>query len=133
MKLTTMVNLSDICLGCGQLKTDCDCKKRSKHGNVKTVLDGITYDGAKEANRSAELKVIAFAKQISELRIQVPFRLVVNDQHVCTYIADFVYRDLKTGKEVVEDVKSDHTRKLPVYRIKKKLMKACLGIEIVEV
>lgn len=128
-----MVNLSDICLGCGQLKTDCACKKKSKHRNVKTDLDGITYDSGKEANRAAELKVIAIAGKISDLRTQVPFKLIVNGQHVCTYIADFVYRDLVIGEEVVEDVKSDHTRKLQVYRIKKKLMKACLNIEIVEV
>jgi len=96
-------------------------------------LDGITYDSAKEANRAAELKIVALAKQIDDLRTQVPFKLIVNEQTVCTYVADFVYLDLVTGNVVVEDVKSDHTRKLPVYRIKKKLMKACLGIEIVEV
>lgn len=128
-----MVNLSDICLGCGQLKTECSCKKRSKHRNVKTKLDDVTYDSAKEANRAAELKLVALAGQIDELRTQVPFELFVNGQLVCVYVADFVYLDLVTGNVVVEDVKSPHTRNLPVYRIKKKLMKACLGIEIVEV
>lgn len=128
-----MVNLSDICLGCGQLKTECSCKKRSKHRNIKTKLDGVSYDSAKEANRAAELKLVAIAGQIQDLRNQVPFDLVVNEQKICTYIADFVYVDVATGKVIVEDVKSDHTRKLPVYRIKKKLMKACLNIEILEV
>lgn len=128
-----MVNLSDICLGCGQLKTECGCKNKSKHRNVKTKLDGVSYDSAKEANRAAELKLVASAGQIRDLRTQVPFDLFVDKQKICTYIADFVYFDLATSQRVVEDVKSDHTRKLPVYRIKKKLMKACLGIEIVEV
>lgn len=128
-----MTLLSDICIGCGQLKTDCECKKKSKHRNVKTKLDGVTYDSAKEANRAAELRLCVIGKKISELRAHVPYKLIVNDQYVCTYEADFVYLDLVTGKVVVEDVKSIHTRKLPVYRIKKKLMKACLGIEIVEV
>ncbi len=128
-----MVHLSDICLSCGQLKTCCACKKKSKHRNVKTKLDDVTYDSAKEANRAAELKIIALAGQIADLKPQVPFKLVVNKQLVCTYIADFVYRDVASGNTIVEDVKSPHTRKLAVYRIKKKLMKACLGIEIVEV
>jgi hypothetical protein len=128
-----MVNLSDICLGCGQLKTECACKKRSKHRNVKTQLDGVSYDSAKEANRAAELRLCVIGNKIADLRAHVAYKLVVNDQYVCSYEADFVYLDLVTGKEVVEDVKSDHTRKLPVYRIKKKLMKACLGIEIIEV
>jgi len=128
-----VVNLSDICIGCGELKTDCICKKRSKHRNVKTKLDGIEYDSKKEAMRAAELKIFVIGKQIADLRTQVPFELIVNDQLVCVYVADFVYVDLVTGNVVVEDVKSDHTRKLSVYRIKKKLMKACLGIEIIEV
>jgi len=34
---------------------------------------------------------------------------------------------------VVEDVKSEFTRKDPVYRLKYKLMKACHGIDIREV
>lgn len=127
------MQLSDICFGCGQLKSECACKKRSKHRNVKTKLDGVSYDSAKEANRAAELKLVALAGQIRDLRTQVPFELFVDKQKICTYIADFVYFDLVTSKMVVEDVKSDHTRKLQVYRIKKKLMKACLGIEIVEV
>lgn len=128
-----MVNLSDVCLGCGQLKTVCICKRKSKHRNVKTNLDGVTYDSKKEANRAAELKIVALAGKIAELRTQVPFVLFVNEQKICTYIADFVYRDMATGNIVVEDVKSEHTRKLQVYRIKKKLMKACFGIEILEV
>lgn len=128
-----MVNLSDICFGCAQLKTNCACKKKSKHRNVPTELDGVMYDSGKEANRAAELRIFVIGKQIADLRTQVPFELIVNGQHVCTYVADFTYVDLTTGDMVVEDVKSEHTKKLQVYRIKKKLMKACLGIEIVEV
>src|SRR3990172_3854168 len=46
------------------------------------------------------------------------------------YNPDFSYR--KSGL-VVEDVKSPVTRKLPAYRLKKKLMLACYGITIVEI
>jgi hypothetical protein len=55
----------------------------------------------------------------------------VREQLVCTYIADFVYRNSQ-HQEVVEDVKSEITRKNPVYRIKKKLVKAIFGVDISE-
>jgi len=45
-------------------------------------------------------------------------------------VADFVY--LRNGQEVIEDVKSKHTRKLPEYRLKKKLLDA-LGIDVKEI
>ena len=56
---------------------------------------------------------------------------MINGVKVCTYIADFTYEEL--GGVVVEDVKSEFTRKDPVYRLKNKLMKACHGIDIREV
>ncbi len=67
---------------------------------------------------------------ISDLRRQVPYKLMVNDKLVCKYVADHVY--VENGETVVEDVKSEFMSKNPVFRIKKKLMAACLGIEIRE-
>lgn len=101
---------------------------RSKYGNVKTEVDGIVFASGKEAMRYGELKMLEGAGEIRELALQVPFRLVVEGDHVCDYVADFVYRD-ELGRQVVEDVKGKRTE---MYRLKKKLMKACHGIEIVE-
>src|SRR5690606_26359142 len=47
------------------------------------------------------------------------------------YVADFVYQE--KGQMVVEDVKSTMTRNLPVYRLKKHLMKSVHGLEIREI
>jgi len=47
------------------------------------------------------------------------------------YVADFVYQE--NGQLVVEDVKSTMTRNLPVYRLKKHLMKSVHGLEIREI
>ena len=47
------------------------------------------------------------------------------------YVADFVYQE--KGQLVVEDVKSKMTRNLPVYRLKKHLMKSVHGLEIREI
>ena len=46
------------------------------------------------------------------------------------YYADAVYEE--DGAKVVEDTKSDITRRDPVYRIKKHLMMSVHGIEIME-
>jgi len=91
----------------------------------------VTFDSAKEARRFLALKAEQAAGRISGLRLQVRFPLRVNDVRVCAWVADFVY--LRNGVRVVEDVKSEITRRHPVYRLKKKLVAACLGIEITEV
>jgi hypothetical protein len=48
------------------------------------------------------------------------------------YKADFRYEEVATSAVVVEDVKSPVT-KTAVYRLKKKLVKALYGVEIIEV
>lgn len=107
-----------------------DAPKPSKHHNQKVELDGHTFDSKKEANHYLDLREQQRAGQISELRCQVPFPIVVNGIHICDYKADFVY--VRNGVRVIEDVKSKHTRKLADYRLKNKLM-AALGTPITEV
>lgn len=115
--------------------------KKSKYGNKKVVIDGITFDGVDEGKRYNILKFRQQAKLIENLRWQVSFELMpaVKFKHekrikkALCYIADFVYTDVKTGQLVVEDVKSVATRNLAPFRIKKHLMMCVLGIEIKEV
>jgi len=102
--------------------------RRSKFGNHKTVVDGITFDSKAEATRYSVLKVLQAAGVVTQLRLQVPYDLAVNGLKVCRYIADFVYT--MDGKEVVEDVKGMRT---PEYKLKRKLMLAVFGIEIQEI
>lgn len=104
---------------------------KSKYGARKTVIDGITFDSAKEARRWAELRLLERAGEIEGLVRQVKFELIpANDRfRACTYIADFVYMD-KDGHLVVEDTKGYRTAE---YRIKQKLMYDRHRIEIQEV
>jgi DNA-binding transcriptional ArsR family regulator len=102
----------------------------SKMRNIRTQVDGITFDSLDEAARYGELKIEERAGLIVDLRVHKPFRLVVNDVHVCDYESDFAYR--RDEKLVVEDVKSPGTITY-AYRIKKKLMLALYGIQILEV
>lgn len=106
--------------------------KAPKYQNRKTIVDGITFDSAKEARRYGELKLLERGGYITGLEIQPAFRLVVNNCLVCTYRADFRYTTDTPhvrGLVVVEDVKG---MKTPVYRLKKKLMLAVHGVEILE-
>ena len=102
--------------------------KRSKYKAVKTTVDGITFDSKAEAERYKVLKARALAGEIRELKLQHCFELEVNGVKICSYKADFVY--IENNKYVVEDVKGFRT---PVYNLKKKLMKALHGIDILEI
>ncbi len=102
-------------------------KKRNKYGAVRTTIDGITFHSKKEAARYEVLRDMLRDGKITDLRLQVSHQITVNGFKVCRYISDFEYTE--DGKPIVEDVKGRIT---DVYRLKKKLMAACLGIEIRE-
>jgi hypothetical protein len=105
----------------------------NKYRNVKTEVDAIRFDSKREAARYQELKLLERAGEIRDLSLQVRLPLEVNGEKVCTYICDFHYfeknKGLGFGRWVYEDVKGKRT---PVYLLKKKLVKAILGIEILE-
>lgn len=125
-------------------------KKQSKYHNKKTA-DG--FDSRKEKRHYDTLMALVRAGAISNLRRQVPYELIpaqyetteelvhlkTKDKVVvkqeCVersvkYIADFVYTDNRTGKEVVVDTKGMRTAD---YIIKRKLMLFVHHIKIHEV
>lgn len=105
----------------------------SKFNAVITEVDGKKFHSKKEAERYQELLLLERAGEISHLQTQVRYDLIVNGEKVGTYIADFVYQDERTVSRVVEDVKGyKKGMAYSYYRLKKKLMKACYGIDILE-
>ena len=84
-----------------------------KYRNVKTEVDGITFDSRAEANRYCELKMLLAAGEISGFDIQPSFVLDVGVR----YRADFIVCD-NAGKVWVEDVKGVETQ---TFRLKRKL------------
>lgn len=88
------------------------------------------HDSLVERARCFVLELREAAGQITDLERQPAYPLVVNGVSVGTYCADFCYRE--GGALVVEDVKSIPTR-TPVYRLKRRLVKALYGIDVREV
>ena len=112
--------------------------RKNKYGNKRCAANGITFDSKKEMYRYLELKGLEDAGLIVDLKLQHHFTLSEAFRRPdgelirkIEYIADFTYFDGE-GKFVVEDVKSEATRKNPVYSLKKRLM-AREGYKIREV
>lgn len=108
-------------------------KKRSKYGNVQANYNGKKYHSSLEARYAQYLDMM---KKVSDPKTgvrrwygQVKYPIEVNSQLVCNYIADFLI-EYKDGHKEVHDTKGYITE---TYRIKKKLMRAVYGIEIVEI
>jgi hypothetical protein len=116
-----------------------DAPAPSKYRNKKIEVDGIVFDSRKEARVWFELVARQAAGEISDLRRQVYFELAppvkldgeAKMKPALRYQADFTF--IENGHLVVCDCKSAITRRNPVFRIKKHLMIAVLGLQIREV
>lgn len=117
---------------------------KSKYLAVKktvTLPDGTehTFDSAKEARVYDDLLIRLKAKEITNLRLQVPYELIPKQrlttgktERSVKYIADFVYEE--NGIIKVVDVKGYRRgTAYAVFVIKRKLMKWIHGIEVTEV
>lgn len=102
--------------------------KRTKYGNRRAEMDGRTFDSRHEAEVYRELTLAVRAGEHRAVACQVAFPLPGGVR----YIADFVTLEAD-GSYTVWDAKSAATARDRVYRLKKRQMKECLGIEIREV
>lgn len=98
----------------------------SKYHNIKTVVNGITFDSKREAFYYNLYRKLEKAKKIFNLQRQIPYVFKLDGKKIFTYKADFQYTD-SDGKTHVIDVKGVLT---PVFRLKKKLIEAQHNIEI---
>lgn len=111
--------------------------KQNKYKNKKVQYDEMTFDSKKEYSYYLKYKLMEQAREIHDLKMQVPFTLIetfkLQDKtyRKTVYKADFTFVD-KEGKYHVIDVKSPATR-TQVYQLKKKLMAWKYGIEIEEI
>ena len=89
------------------------------HARKSTSSDGITHDSLAECVRWEALKIKERLGEISGLRRQVEFPLLVNGIQIGKYRADSVYT--QDGVQVIEDVKGMRT---PLFNWKAKHMAA---------
>lgn len=102
-------------------------KKRSKYGNQKTEYAGRHFDSVHEAEVYKELELRVRAGELRGVICQQAFLLPGGVK----YVADFVTLNTD-GTYSVMDAKSEATRRDKVYRVKRRQMRECLGIEIIE-
>jgi hypothetical protein len=102
--------------------------KRLKYGNRKVEIDGMKFDSQHEANVYLELMLRVKAGELKCVCRQVKFDLPGG----IIYVADFVTILPDYRIENVIDAKSAATKQNRVYINKKKQMKACWGIDILE-
>ena len=103
-------------------------EKRGKYGNRKTEYQGRVFDSAHEAEVYKQLDLRVRAGELRGVACQVKFCLPGG----AAYIADFVTLN-RDGSWSVLDAKSEATRRDKTYRLKRRLMRECLGLEIEEV
>ncbi len=105
----------------------------SKYHNRKTVYKDRTFDSKREADYAARLDILKRAKdpkeRVEKIEYQIRIPIIINGVKICSYIADFkvTYGD---GRTETQDVKGFKT---PVYKLKKKMVKAVYDIDIVEI
>jgi hypothetical protein len=104
----------------------------------KVVVDGMVFQSDTEGRRYVYLRDLQRKGEISKLQCHPTFRFIVQGIPIAKYSPDFVYHD-GAGKIVVEDAKGFKRSKktgamLPrvnrEFGMKKKLMKACFGLEV---
>lgn len=108
-------------------------RKRHKYGAKRTQApDGTWFASKAECARYLELSLLKRAGMIKDLQIQPRFKLEANGEHIAVYVGDFSY--VRTGdpggRLTVEDVKGVRT---DVFKLKQRLMKVLLGLDVVEV
>jgi hypothetical protein len=103
---------------------------RRKYGNVKIEEDGKTFDSIKEAKYYGQLKLRKAAGEIKDFEHHVVYQIELNEQKIFKYEADFVvqYHD---GTQTIIDVKSKATATLPVFNLKKRIIKAIYNVDII--
>ena len=108
----------------------------NNYGTKTTICDcggKVQYFASKdELKRFNQLRILVEAGRIKNLICQPCYPVSINQIEVFKYKADFIYTDIRTRAEVVEDVKGTTNEKYldPVFKIKKKCVEAFYGIKI---
>lgn len=86
----------------------------------------LRFDSGREARCYDDLHRRAVMGLIFDLKLQVPFEIVIAGQKIARYVADFTYVDGQGEKHVI-DVKGHDTR---MSKLKRKAVEAAYGITV---
>lgn len=111
----------------------CNWCTKNKFNAKKVSDDGYIFDSKAEHRRYCDLRSLVQKGEITNLEVHPVYLLEVNDIRIAKYTADFRYRAVEIDDVVVEDVKSEITRKKRDYRLTIKLMWAVYRIRVTEV
>lgn len=87
------------------------------------------FPSAGEHRRYLQLRTLARAGEILDLRLQPAFPIEINGRRICTYRADFGYRR-PDGCEIIEDYKGRASKSDAASALRRKLAQAVYGISI---
>lgn len=109
----------------------------NKFNAKKTIINGITFDSKKEAVYYQGLLYLRAAKdeadRVVSIELQPRFNIIVNDQKIGYYKADFSVK-YANGQTKIIDVKGlKKGSAYQIFKLKKKLVEAIYNIEIIEV
>lgn len=100
--------------------------KPLKYRNKPVHVDGLRFDSRKEGRRYGDLKMLERAGAIQGLEVHPVFKLFAHGPDGPVggrrYTADFRY--IEGNKDVVEDVKSEPTKRTEAYRLRRWLFLA---------
>lgn len=97
--------------------------KKNKYRNIKTTVDGITFDSIREAEYYENLKLLKAAGEIKDFGLQPKYELIPKftkngvTHRSIAYIADFIITN-NDGTTDIVDIKGVETQ---VFKIKRKL------------
>jgi hypothetical protein len=109
-----------------------EAAKNSKFGAIPTQnRDGEEFQSLLESSYYDKYKLLRAQGDLIKFERQVRFEFVVNDVFITSYKVDFILY-WKDGRVEHIDCKSQPTV-TQVYKLKKALMKAIYGIDVIEV
>lgn len=97
----------------------------SKYRAKPEIVDNIRFASQKEARRYRELRLLERSGEIGFLELQPRFDFDINGVKLGFYKADFRY--IQNGIKITEDSKGFST---PVFKLKRKLLKALHGVDL---
>lgn len=103
-------------------------KRRNKYNAKRVTVDDRTYDSHAEMRFGENLLLLEGAGKVGGVERQRPFKILgPKGELITTYRADFAFWDHEQDRFRVVDVKGVET---DVFKIKRKMMRAFLGIEV---